>query len=158
MDFSSLPRYPTPGRPQLAGPQAESGWHSSRRAARVFRDLAWLAGIAIFLLWLRNVADTARQPPQPWGPLEFQLIQERFRQLQACVYRKQVFDLLGPPQFSGRISEPEFEEINALVQAHPDRYPHECSWAKWADPADEGKWVAVFFSGDRVERVLKKGF
>jgi hypothetical protein len=81
--------------------------------------------------------------------------------------KEEVFDLLGPEQFGAAFREPEFDEndarYNALVEARPDRYPAGRSpgdhyWAKWTDPMDVGKWVAVLFMDGRVQLVLKKGF
>jgi hypothetical protein len=46
---------------------------------------------------------------------------------------------------------------DVLVWAHPDRYPEPRYWAKWADPADRGRWVAVFICGGRVYKTLKRG-
>jgi hypothetical protein len=43
------------------------------------------------------------------------------------------------------------------VWAHPDRFPGEHYWAKWADPTDPKRWVAVFFSGGRVYKALTRG-
>jgi hypothetical protein len=45
-----------------------------------------------------------------------------------------------------------------MVDAHPDRYPGEQAWLKWADPEDEDRWVAVFTAGGTVHYALKKGF
>jgi hypothetical protein len=68
----------------------------------------------------------------------------------------EVFALLGPQRFT-EFLEPEMDKFELLVKARPDRYPGEHSWAKWADPADPQRWVAVFFSGGLVYKTLARG-
>jgi hypothetical protein len=111
----------------------------------------------VLLVWLGSVADGIRHPREPAVPLDFNLVQERFARVGPGMREQEVFALLGM-QHAARFREPEFDRIDALVNAHPDRYPGEHYWAKWADPEDEGKWVAVFFAAGHVYHVLKKGF
>jgi hypothetical protein len=69
---------------------------------------------------------------------------------------EEVFALLGPQRFA-EFREPEMDEHDRLVWAHPDRYPGEHYWAKWADPDIPSRWVAVFFCGGLVYKTVKRG-
>jgi hypothetical protein len=130
------------------------------RQTRLLLNLACLAGIAIFLVWLRQAADTTRRPPlPPPGPLDFKLVRERFAKVRSGMGAKEVFDLLGAPVLSAPFREPEFDTIEAVVDAHPDRYPgegHDRYWVKWTDPADERSWVAVLVVGGFTYHPLDK--
>jgi hypothetical protein len=127
------------------------------RRSRLLFDLGLLAAIVVLLVWLGQLAEAVRHPPQPAGPLDFKLVQERFARVHPGMRSEEVFELLGP-QHSARFWEPEIERIDGVVKAHPDRYPGEGYWAKWADPEDESKWVAVFIAGGQVHHSLKGGF
>jgi hypothetical protein len=127
------------------------------RRVRILVDLGWLAGIVALLFWARETAEALRRPPpRPPEGLPFKTIAERFGRVEHMMPDEQVFALLGPQRFA-KFWEPEMGEYDGLVKLHPYRYPGEHYWAKWADPADPSRWVAVFFSGGRVFRMLKRG-
>jgi hypothetical protein len=131
------------------------------RGRHVLFDLAKLSGILGLLLWLGQVSSAIRQTPHspspPPKPFDFKLVQERFPRVSFGMRIEEVFDLFGP-EHSTRFWEPEFDTTEAVARVRPDRYPGEPCWAKWSDPEDEDKWVAVFFSGGYVRQTFKKGF
>lgn len=161
VDVPSLPRYPSPQQPPAADAPARRGWRVTPRQTRLLIDLAWLAGIVVLFVWLRQAADSTRHPPQPAVPLDFTLVRERFANVRLGMSSEEVFDLLGPPGPSALVREPEFDGIEAVLEAHPDRYPAERRgryWLKWANPKDEGTWAAVLITGGHVAHLEKKGF
>jgi hypothetical protein len=125
----------------------------------VFIDLVKLAGIVALLLWARHTANALRSPasppPPPPQPLSFKVIAERFARVHIAMPADEVFALLGPQQFE-ELREPEMDKHDVLVWAHPDRYPEPRYWAKWADPDDRSRWVAVYVCGGQVYIMLKR--
>jgi hypothetical protein len=156
VDISFLPRHPSPLRPASAEPPAERCRQGNIRQSRVVFDLALFAAIVLLLVWLGQAADAIRHAPHSPRHLDFRLVQEQFAKVRPGMSSEEVFRLLGPYRLASP-EEPEFQEINRLVQAHPDRYPGKRYWAKWEDPEDDGKWVAVLVAGESVYHVLKKG-
>jgi hypothetical protein len=158
MSLSSLPPIPTLQWPAAFKSLKKSGPAIPPRVVTVLLSVAMVAGLATTCYWLWRALDAIQRPapPPPRVPLDFKLVRQRFRQVRPMASREEVEELLGPPSFQTEY-EPDFEDINARVWARPDRYPGEHSWAKWIDPQDKGKWVAVFFAGDRVYRTLHKG-
>jgi hypothetical protein len=157
MDYSSLPTFPPPLPSRSAALQQRRGGRLTPRQARVLLDMAKLAGIVVLLVWLRHTADAVCRPaPPPPAPLPFEVVAERFARIHLMMPADEVFALLGPQRFE-EFREPEMDDHHLLVWAHPDRYPEERYWAKWADPADRGRWVAVFICGGRVYKTLKRG-
>jgi hypothetical protein len=156
MDAPSLPSdAPLPEGKPTEPPKGDLRLTPKR--GRLILDLALLACIVFLVLWLGRVAAILRQPPQPPEPLPFPVVQERFARVHFGMPAKEVFHLLGP-QRSAKFWEPEFDQVDAMVVAHPNRYPGQHYWAKWADPENEDRWVAVFISGGMVHHTLKKGF
>jgi hypothetical protein len=156
MDFSSLPSYPALHNPISAKRNQERGIGLSPRATRILRDLLVLVVGGMMLYELREM--TAERRPAPHrAPLDFKLVQERIGKVLMLDSNK-VEALLGPPS-PQQSWEPEFQLYEAVVAAHPDRYPSGSFWwTKWTDPNDEGKWIAVFFVGGKAYHVEKKGF
>lgn len=158
MDISSFPTYPPPlrskpdttpvGRRRL-GP----------RQVRVLVVLVWLMGIVTFLSWLWFSSDATRRPTLPppiVEPLTYPQVMERFGRVRVSMSHDEVVGLLG--WYEKGVAEPEFHKLNARIMAHPDRYPKgDHFWAKWADPADSGRWVAVYFAGGIAHHTLMKG-
>jgi hypothetical protein len=159
VDLSSLPGYPQQPRPQSAEIPAGHGSRISPRQVRVLFDLAALAAIVLFLFWVRHVVDTIhRPPPPPTEPLDFELVQERFPRVKLNMRKEEVFQLLGPERSANfDFMQPEIDEINGRVEAHPDRYIGP-EWAIWADPENNNNWGAVFFSDGKVMHIIRKGF
>jgi hypothetical protein len=157
LDYSSLPAFPPQFLPKSVAPRQERERRLTPRQFRVLLDLTKLACIVILFLWLRQASDAVRRPPPvPAEPLAFTVVAERFAQVRGAMPAEEVFDLLGPQWFVV-FREPEMEDYDRLVRAHPERYPGEQHWAKWADPDNPARWVAVFISGGRVYKKLKRG-
>src|SRR5262249_944126 len=114
-------------------------------------------------------------------PFNFKLIRERFDTIEVNATLQQVEEMLGPasiyealpPHDAGVVSEllhrffkifhisrmPDFQRLNAVIAAHPDRYPPgSWFWVMWANPQDEDQWVAIFFAGEQAQYIFKKGF
>lgn len=159
MNLSSLPSYPQQPHPQSAEAPAGYGSRINPRQVHILFSLAALTAIVFFLLWVRHVVDTIRRPPPlPPQPLDFKLILERFPRVHVGMRKEEVFQLLGPERSTNfDFSEPQLNEINRRVEAHPDRYS-EPSWVIWADPENGDRWVAVFFSDGEVMHILAKFF
>jgi hypothetical protein len=156
MAFYSLPSYPALPNPSSAKRIQDRGLGLSPRATRILRDLLILVVVGVMLYQLREMAAERRLPP-PRAPLDFKLVQERFGKV-LMLDSSEVEALLGPPS-PQQSREPEFQLYEAVVAAHPDRYPSGSFWwTKWTDPKDEGKWIAVFFAGGKAYHVVKKGF
>ena len=157
MDYSLLPTFPPRLPSKSAVPTRGREWRLTQREARVIIDLAKLAVIVIVLAWLSHSVDVLQQPlPPPPEPLPFEVVTERFHRVTIQMTDIEVFALLGPQRFA-EFREPEMDKHDRLVEYRPDRYPGEHYWAKWADPADPSRCVAVFFSGGRVYKKLKRG-
>jgi hypothetical protein len=157
MEYTSLPTYPPPLPSQTDGHRRNCAWRPTQRQKQVLVDLAWLGGIVALLLWLLQTTEAIKRPtPTPPQPLSFELIALRFDRVGVGMSSEEVFALLGPQQFV-ELDEPEFEEINRRVAARPDRFPGQWFWAKWADPANPKRWVAVFIAGSTVHYRLKRG-
>ena len=155
MDYTSLPTFPPPIPSRAATSVRTRDWRLTLRQTRVLIDLAKLAGIMALLLWMRQTAIGPRQPEPPPKPLPFRVVAERFDQVGLTMSRDEVVALLGPERFE-TLWEPEMREHDLLVWAHPDRYPEPRYWAKWADPDDRRRWVAVFICGGRVYKTLRR--
>lgn len=156
MNYSSLPTFPPPQPSKSATPPPRHVRRLTPRQARVLIDLAKLAGLVALLVWLRHTADTRRPVPPPPQPLPFKVVAERFAQVHVPMPADEALVLLGPQRWV-EFREQEMDDHDMLVWAHPDRYPEPRFWAKWADPADRGRWVAVFICGGRVYKTLKRG-
>jgi hypothetical protein len=159
MDYSSLPKYRALPRTGPATCGEQTGPRLSSRAVRTLLDLALLIAITVMLSMIRQAAPSSESPTASLPrPLDFKLVQERSDKVKLLEYGK-VVALLGPPSFESWSREPEFQGIEDMVAAHPDRYPRgPFEWEKWTDPKDAGRWVAVFFANGKAYHVLKKGF
>jgi hypothetical protein len=154
VDFTTLQTFPAP--PPRETPEPERRWRiNSRVAWRLFHG-TWAVCIVCLLVYLRHTSETIRNPPQP-APLEFKVVAEQFEFLRVNMPRQEVYALLGPENYT-RLREPEFAEFERIVDIRPERYPGLKYWAKWADPANQDRWVAIFIAGDYVHRIIKKGF
>ncbi len=161
MDFSSLRTYPAPRRawPGFRIPPDDG---PSRRSARVLLDLAALAGVAAALYgawWAADLVEHGWAKPKP---LDFAVVAKRYADVKYYyVSRGDVEQLLGPRTRQLGPEDRRFGRLEALAelvaQAHRDmaepRY-----WCLWLDPQDEGRWVAVYFAGDKVYRKTCEGF
>ena len=157
MDYSSLPSYPPPLPSRSDGIRQKRERRLTEREAGFLIDLVWLAGIVVLLFWLRQATDTLRSPPPPPPePLAFKLVAERFARVEVGMTSEEVFSLLGPERYV-KFREPEFDDFEVRVVSHPDRYPTPLYWAKWADPDDPARWVAVFIADGRVYHKVKRG-
>ena len=157
MDYSTLPSFPPPLPSTSAAPSQQHKRRLTNRQTRVLIDLAKLAGIVVLLMWLRHTTDALSRPaPPPPEPLPFDVVAERFARVHVGMSANEVFALLGPERFK-EFCEPQMDDHDVRVWAHPDRYPEPRHWAKWADPADRGRWVAVFLCDGRVYKTLKRG-
>jgi len=157
MDSSSLPSYPPPPQPRTTDPQPLLRRRLTPRQFQVLVNLIWLAAIVVFLVGVRQAAHTLRQPPHPAPePLPFKVVAERFHRVHSMMPVEEVFKLLGPERFE-RYQEPEMDEYERLIEAHPDRYPEPRYWAKWEDPDDPGRWVAILICRGYVYQTLKRG-
>jgi hypothetical protein len=78
MDFSSLPHYPSTVRPASPAP----GKALSPRLTKTLLSLTLLSGVAavIYVFW--PIIDAIVNPPTPTVPLDFQVIQQRFDELE----------------------------------------------------------------------------
>ncbi len=157
MDYLLFRSYPPPLPSQRINPSGRKCMLTPRQVRRMI-DLGWLLGIVILLLWLRHEANRFSHPPLPPESLPFQLVAKRSDQLESEMSAKDVFALLGPVRFE-RFWEPEMEEFEERRQARPSRYPdpNECYWAKWADPADLERWVAILICHDRAYKIIQHG-
>jgi hypothetical protein len=157
MDISSLPNYSPPLPPNSDVTTQPQRRRISPRQVRVLIDLVWLAGIVSFLIWSYQTAEAFKHKPvpEPVKPLAFDVVMKRIVRVQVGMTSDAVFDLLGPERHS-KLWEPEFDDYERIIEAHPDRYPGKHSWAKWADPSDETRWVAVFISGGTVHKSFVK--
>ncbi len=156
MEYSSMPSYPPPLPPRSAHPQPQRERRLTPRQARVLVDLARLAGIVALIACAWQIADALRRPSHPPpGPLPFAAVAERFDRVRVLTPADEAFEILGPQRYA-LLREPEMDDYDRLVEPHPDRYPGERSWAKWADPDDPGRWVAVLICGGSVYHTLKR--
>jgi hypothetical protein len=156
MGNSSFPSYPPPLPSRSNAVKSRPKWHLTPRQHQVLVDLIWLAGIVILLVWLRQVATTLRQPPPPKPvPLPFRLVVQRFDRVEIGMSEDEAFTLLGPQRFA-QFREPEMEAFESWISFHPDRYPSKWYWAKWADPADPSRWMALLIGDGQVVHKLKK--
>jgi hypothetical protein len=165
MDLSSLPDFPKPPTPRSPSRAEKTGQTISPRKARILRDLALLAAIAVLLYWAREAARTIEHrsaSPLPQPPLEFGLIEERFSKVKMFASRQEVAELLGPPspprdygvwKADLRQWEEWAEQFNRHLGIPSDR-----SWELWTDPKEEGKGVAILFAEGKVYHRAKKGF
>lgn len=156
MDYLSFPSYPPPlpSRSDVVEPRPR--WRLTPRQHQVLVDLAWLAGIVVLLLWLQQTATALKQSPPPKSePLPFRQVVERFDRVEFGMPEDDAFSLLGPQRFA-QFREPEMDDYDSQIPFHPDRYPTNRYWAKWADPADPTRWVAILFGDGRVFHKLKK--
>jgi hypothetical protein len=155
MGIASLPQFPPP-LPSIAdGPRPERNWRLKRRTARIVVGLVWLAGFVLLLFWLRGSTDSFRRPdPPPRKPLSFDQVVQRSTRLKLFVKKVDIIALLGP-ESNAPFWEPEIADYDRLVDAHPDRYPGERSWAKWTDPADQTRWIAILFCSGLSYHVIK---
>lgn len=159
MKYTSLPSYPQPLPASSPVQRQTNGQRLTPRQMRLLIDLIWLAVIVTLLVWVRHAADTIQRPPHELSqpqPLAFNVVAERFDRVHIRMTQEEVFALLGPEQWV-EFREPEFDDFERLVEAHPDRYPGKHYWAKWADPSNPRKWVAVFFAGGYVYHTLSRG-
>ena len=157
MDYSSFPTFPPPLPSKSAAPPPRRQRRLTPRQIQVLIDLAKLVGIVALLVWLRHTADALQRPTPPTPePLPFNAVAERFARVHVPMDADEAFALLGPQRFE-EFREPEMDDNDVLVWAHPDRYPEPRYWAKWADPADRGRWVAVFVCSGRVYKTLARG-
>lgn len=155
MDDSSRPAFPSP--PPAADPWRDPELRLSRRQVRTLVDLAWLAGVVIFLVGVWRTADRLRPPPpSPAEPLPFERVAERYPYLRVWMTVDEVVGLLGVERYTN-LHEPEFDTIDRAIESRPDRPPGPGYWAKWADPADPRRWVAVYIARGCVAYILKRG-
>lgn len=156
MDVSSFPTYPPPLRSESDTTPVERPL--GPRQVRTLAVLVCLAGTVPFHFCLWSAPDTARRPtppPRTAEPLSYPQILERFSRVRVSMGHDEIVGLLG--WYEKGAAEPEFHELNARIAAHPDRYPRgDHFWAKWADPADRNRWVAVYFAGGVAHHTLKK--
>ncbi|MGL6094413.1 MAG: hypothetical protein ACRC7O_01255 [Fimbriiglobus sp.] len=154
-----MPTFPPPVPSPSAVPPPRRERRLSLRQAQVLTDLAKLAGILAFLVWVRQTGTNLQHHPPtqpPPEPLPFNVVVQRYARVHTTMAADEVFALLGPQRFE-ELREPEMDRHDQLVWAHPNRYPEPRYWAKWADPADPGRWVAVFVCGGRVYKTLERG-
>jgi hypothetical protein len=168
VDFPSLPQYPMRQQSAAAKLAPRPGIKRSPQLTNVFLGLALLAAllaatVTLPFIWRTVGAINPPPAPSPQAPLDFKLIKKRFHKVHILATRQEVEELLGPPSPEAA-DEPQLQSIDAVVEAHPDRYEiyggevkFRC-WLKWTDPTDKGRWVAVLFVGDKAFHLLKKGF
>jgi hypothetical protein len=160
MNLTSLPKYPPRQGPVACLPGKRPGL--SPRATRILLDAALLLLICGLLYELRCTLATMEHPPAPpppRPPIDFKLVQERYRKVGLLMSREAVLELLGPPT-ARAAREPEFQlQEEFLAHSWRDfRIPDPRFWERWVDPADDRRWVAVYFGDGKVYWVFKKGF
>jgi hypothetical protein len=122
------------------------------------------------VLWARQTAadiDRARAagraPAVPAPPLAFDLVAERFGQVEQGASRDQVEALIGPPTERWAWG-PEVEEFERRWwNGGRNLFPADREWNRWSDPADPERWAAVAYirrptNEQTVYGRLKKGF
>jgi hypothetical protein len=107
--------------PYLKGKGSPTGLS---RTVRLLVGLTLLAGLLGTSYFVCGAADALNNPPPAPRrlPLDFELVQRRFGQALLMASREEVEELLGPPS-PQKDYEPDFWKVDALVEAHPDRYP-----------------------------------
>jgi hypothetical protein len=140
----------------------QTGLGLSSRAAHILRDFILLVAIAAFLYWLRCMATAIEHPPTPppnRPPLDFKIIEQRFRQLQLFASCEEVEELLGPS--SPVNGDWDFDLHHWMEEAkHSHRdfgIPNDAYWDLWIDPKDGNRGVAILFAGGKVYYYAKKG-
>jgi hypothetical protein len=162
MDYSSLPTFPPPLPSKSPAPPQPRRWRLTPRQGRILIDLAKLAGIMALVLWLRHTADAVQRPPRPnpppAPPLDFQVVERKYPSVRLFAPDAEVRAALGTPtRYAGWGGEFAAWEARAK---HSNRHlgiPSERLWWVWADPADEGRWVAVLIAGDKAYYFAEHG-
>lgn len=151
MDFSSLRSYPAPRRawPGFRIPAADG---PSPRAARVLFDLAGVAAALYGAWWAADLVKHGWAKPKP---LDFRVVAKRYADVRTWASRDDVERLLGPPTRQLVREDHRFERLEALAQSVARFYwrgdlPEPRYWCLWEGPQDEGRWVAIYFAGDKV--------
>src|SRR5262245_47691527 len=131
MDFSSLPKYTAIPKRGSAARADKTGPGLSPRVTRILRDLVLLVAIVAMLYELRLIATAIERPPVPASarpPLDFRLVEERYRDLSLGYSRDQVERLLGPPTHRD-VWGPEFTTLEErLGNAGRTRVPPVRIW------------------------------
>jgi hypothetical protein len=157
----------SPAPPELESVASTEGSQPVRspELKRRGRNLLWLVVIVILLCELKRIAGAIQRSREPGpAPLNFEIVQNRYRDLRRCTNRYEVEALLGPPTHRNA-REPEFEEFElSWWNGGRNWFPSLRVWHKWCDPKSENRWVAVVYYAERgydadtVYARLKKGF
>ncbi len=150
--------------PNADSVEGECDGRSADFRQRVVVNLLLAVGIVVLLTWGRlAVGDLERHPEESQTrataiptALDFDVVQQQFRQVSVMMTADEVSRLLGPQRYA-MLHEPAMDEYEERVSARPDRYPEPRYWAKWDDPKQPARWVAVFICGGRVYKTLKAG-
>lgn len=152
MSLSSLPPFPIPRKAVANSPSLIDARQRPQRTLGPLLRLAVSLSLAGTLYYAWREAGRLEYLSPPRTPHRFRLLIERFDTIPLRASRKEVEELIGPPTTEGG-PRPEFEQIESMIAARPDRWPgipDIRTWAKWINPEDKDDWVAVLFAGNRV--------
>lgn len=162
MDVSSLPAFPPPRTSR-----AETALRVSRgllppAQLRFLVNLLLAVALVALLIWGRMATaeiERSRENVQTQtvkvpAHIDFKVVQQQFQQVSVMMPADEVFRLLGPQRYTN-LREPKLDAYEERVWARPDRYPEPRFWAKWENPDNPKRWVAVFICGRHVYKKIE---
>ena len=164
MNCSSLPTYPAFDKRSAVASRPIAVQGGRFQATRTLLYLVIALSIWGLVLHMRYlVIGIENQPPAdavpPQSPFDFELIEQKYREVHRWASPVEVERLLGPPT-KRMVLDPELRRWEDFVE-HWNRHlglPEGRYWDKWIDQTNQEKWVAVFYAGGKVYHTLKQGF